>query len=440
MRIMTEPVNILIVVADALRADHLGCYGYQHLTSPHLDALAASGVVCERLFCEATPTQPSFTTLYTGQHPLTHGIIAHNDQAVLSREAPFLTELLLQAGYTTCAVDNLARARPWFERGYEFYIDPSLRHVLPLAVTGDELNARALPWLRAFGQEPFFMLVHFWDTHYPLVPPERYRGLFYNGRDPHDPANHSLERWWDHPLGMMARDTWLRDRGGLITDANYIIALYDQEIRYLDDAVGALIGTVDDLGVRERTLIVVMADHGESMTEHGIFFEHHGLYDCTTRVPFIMSWPGRLRAGLRLPQLLHSSDIAPSLLDAAELPAPESMDGRSFWGLATGREQKGGHERVITAECTVQAKWSLRTHQHRLILSREPDYYGNPTRELYDLASDPGEEHNIAEVDGPTAEALESELEDWIATRLRALGKTADPVSAQGTSMRIMTA
>lgn len=332
------------------------------------------------------------------------------------------------------------RARPWFERGYEFYIDPSLRHILPLAVTGDELNARALPWLRTFGQEPFFMLMHYWDTHYPLTPPSRYRHMFYNGRNPRDPANRSLVQWWDHPLGMMARDTWLRDRDGLITDADYIIALYDQEIRYLDDAVGTLIDAVDEIGVRDRTLIVVMADHGESMTDHGIFFEHHGLYDCTTRVPCIMSWPGQLRAGVRLPQLLHSSDIAPSLLEAVGLAAPAAMEGHSFWGLATGREQHRGHERVISAECTVQAKWSLRTNHHRLILSREPDYYGTPLRELYDLVADPGEEHNIADTDAPTADALEAELENWIATRLRSQGKTKDPVDAQGTSMRIAMA
>src|SRR5690349_10860080 len=122
----TKP-NILLIAADTLRADHLGCYGYIHNTSPQLDALAAAGVLGERLFCPGIPTHPSFTTLYTGQHPITHGIVSHGGKAQLARDTAVLPELLLQEGYTTCAVDNLWRARSWFGRGYEFYLDPSVR-------------------------------------------------------------------------------------------------------------------------------------------------------------------------------------------------------------------------------------------------------------------------------------------------------------------------
>jgi arylsulfatase A-like enzyme len=433
---MTDKVNVLLIVVDTLRADHLGCYGHRHGTSPNIDALATGGVLAERMFCEAIPTQPSFTTLYTGLHPIVHGIIAHNDNAVLTRKTPVLPELFLEAGYATCAVDNLGRARPWFQRGYEFIIDPSLRHILPLGVTCEELNARAIPWLRAFAGDPFFMMVHYWDPHYPLVPPGRFRGLFYEGSNPTDPANRSLATWWEHPLGMMARDTWLRTADGLITDADYLVALYDQEIRYLDEGVGSLLQTLEDLGLAENTLVLLMADHGESLTEHGIYFEHHGLYDCTTRIPLIMRWPGRLPAVTRLPQLLHTSDIAPTLLEAAGLPTPGTVTGRSFWKLAAGQAQSDGHQRVICAESTVQAKWSLRTDRHKLILAREPDFYDNPPRELYDLVADPGETHNLAQEQPELAASLEAELEGWIADQLRQQGKTTDPVGEQGISFR----
>jgi arylsulfatase len=433
---MDRKPNIVLISIDALRADHLGCYGYHRATSPRIDALASEGVLCERLICSAIPTLPSYTTLYTGQHPITHGIVAHPCDNELDREAPFLPQLFLEAGYTTCAVDSLMRSRLWFGRGYEFYIDPSIRHtLLYLAVTCEDLNARAIPWLQAHADEPFFLFIHYWDPHWPFNPPARYRGLFYQG-NPTDPDNHSLDAWWKHPLGAAARVTWLRTANGLITDAEYVTALYDQEIRYMDDGVGELIAALDGLGLAEDTLVIFTADHGESMTEHGIFFEHHGLYDCTLRVPLIARWPGHLPSGVRLPYMLEVGDIAPTLLEAAGLPSPREMEGCSFWKPLMGEEQAGGHERVISLECTWQAKWSLRTDRYKFILAREPDLYDSPFHELYDLLADPQEEHNIAVERPGIAAAMEAELETWIAGRLQAMGKEKDPIREHGVSLR----
>ncbi len=104
---MTKP-NLLLIVIDTLRADHLGCYGYARNTSPNIDTLAQQGVVGESLFAPGIPTQPAFTTIFTGQHPITHQIVSHGGEKQLSRDAPWLPERLQKAGYTTCAVDNLA--------------------------------------------------------------------------------------------------------------------------------------------------------------------------------------------------------------------------------------------------------------------------------------------------------------------------------------------
>ncbi|MCB0199916.1 MAG: sulfatase [Anaerolineae bacterium] len=433
---MPERPNILLMVADALRADHLGCYGYHHATSPTLDSFAEQGTIGDQLFCPVIPTQPSFTTLLTGQRPITHGVVAHSGKAELSREAPFLPELLLRAGYTTCAVDNLAQARPWLGRGFEYYINPSLRRMLPVAVTCEELNARAVPWIRAHAAESFFMMIHYWDPHYPLNAPPRYDDLFYQGTDPTDRRNRSMEVWWDNPLGMLARDTWLRRPEGLITDMDYVVAMYDREIRYLDDHIAQVLETLDQEGVAGRTLVVFMADHGESMSEHGIYIEHHGLYDCTIRVPMIMRWQGVVPAGAHLPHMQHMNDVAPTLLEAAGMPTPKAMEGRSFWRTLTGQEAGEGHDRLITAECSIQAKWALRTDRYKFILAREPDPYGTPPRELYDLYDDPGEENNIATAQPDLTGAMEAELEQWIADQLQALGRAEDPVRSEGTSLR----
>ncbi len=432
---MPERPNIIFIGVDTLRADHLHCYGYPRDTSPNIDRLASEGVLCERMFCAGIPTHPSFTTYYTGQHPMTHGVVSHGGRAELSRETPTLPELLLQADYTTCAVDNLWRARAWFGRGYEFYLDPSVRRGLTLAVTAEELNGRAIPWLRRHADEQFFLFIHYWDPHYPLNPPARHRGLFYEG-NPTDPANHELDEWWRHPLGALARDTWLRRPDGKVTDPEYVVALYDQEIRGLDDAIGELVGTVDELGLTERTLIVFVSDHGTSLTEHGIFFDHHGLYDNTIHVPLIARWPGRLPQGVRVPQMLQTTDVAPTLLEGAGLRVPRTMDGRSAWKLLTGEATEGGHERVVSLESTWQSKWSLRTHTHKFILARDPGLDGGPLRELYDLLADPTEAHNLVDEQPEVAASMEAELEAWIAERMRVLGRDTDPLIEQGISLR----
>lgn len=437
---MNDQPNVLLIAADTLRADHLSCYGYLHPTSPRLDTLAAEGALAERLFCPGIPTHPSFTTLYTGQHPIRHGIVSHGGKAQLAREAAVLPELFMQAGYTTCAVDNLWRARSWFGRGYEFYIDPSVKRGLLLSVTCEEINDRAIPWLRQNRERPFLLFLHYWDPHYPLAPPPRYHHMFYDGKDPFDPENRSLEAWWEDPLGSLAKDTWLRHPDGLVTDVNYVSALYDQEIRYLDDAIADLLSAIDELGLTEDTLVVFLADHGTSLTKHGIFFEHHGLYDDTIHVPLMLRWPGRLKAGSRFQQMLHMSDVGPTLLEAAGLPLPDDMDGTSFWPLLTGGTSSGGHDDVVSAECTWQAKWSLRDDQRKLIVSRDGGLHGGPRLELYDLERDPSEENNLAEVDVDTTREMEARLEGWIAKRLEELGRDEDPLMEQGISLKHLTA
>jgi arylsulfatase A-like enzyme len=425
--------NIILIVVDTLRADHLSCYGYPRPTSPRIDALAEEGVLCERHFCNAIPTQPSFTTLFTGQHPVTHGVLAHGGKTQLAKDAPYLSQHLLAGGYTTCAIDNLVRERQWFCRGYEFYIDPSVRRPLLLGVTCEELNSRAIPWLRAHAAEPFFLFIHYWDPHWPLDPPTRYRHLFYKG-NPTDPNNHTLDGWWKDPLGAIARDTWLRRSDGVVTDADYVEALYDQEIRHLDDGVAELLATLDDLQIADNTMVVLTGDHGESMTEHGIFFSHHGLYDSTIHVPLMLRWPARIPAGRRLPHMFEAIDVAPTLLDAAGLPIPRAFEGRSLFPLVTGERNDGGTDRVVSVEGTWKAQWSLRTDRYKYILSREPAP-GEPADELYDLLADPGEERNITWENRSLAAEMREELEAWIQMRLKACGRKVDPLIEQGVSL-----
>ena len=425
-------MNVLLIAVDTLRADHLGCYGYSRNTSPNIDEFAAQGAVFDWMIAPAIPTHPSFVTLNTGQYPITHGVVAHGGSRGVPRSAPWLPALMQKNGYTTCAVDNLGEWRYGFAAGYEFYIDPLQKHALSLNCDNREINRRAIPWLKQHAAERFFMFVHYWDTHTPYLPPRAYRSLFYRG-DPCDPANHSLDGFEAHPLGRMWRDTWFPKLGGHITDAEYIKALYDGEVRYCDEGIGKLLKTLESLKIADDTLVILTSDHGELMYRHGIFFDHHGLYDGNLHVPLIFRHPSLAPA--RIPHLAAHLDIAPTILDLCGIPTTESMEGVSLAPLLHGESSAPVRDFIVSEECTWQMKWSLRTRAHKFILAREDDFYHTPMRELYDLRNDPDELHNIAGDDPATARDLETRLEAWIADKMRQNNLTEDPLIGHGITL-----
>jgi arylsulfatase A-like enzyme len=425
-------MNIILITIDTLRADHLGCYGYARNTSPNIDAFADDAVVFDRMIAPAIPTHPAFSTLLTGQYPITHGVVAHGGDNEVQRNAPWLPSLLQKGGYSTCAVDNLADWSSSFRRGFEYYIDPTQKQVLGLCCTNRDLNKRAIPWLEHHKDETFFMMIHYWDPHTPYLPPRAYRTLYYDG-DPCDPAHTSLAGMEDHPLGVMWRENWFNKLGGHVTDAEYITALYDGEIRYCDEGVGQLLKAVDQCGLRDDTLVVIMGDHGELMYRHGIFFDHHGLYDGNLRVPLIVRGPDL--AAKRVAHLAEHVDVAPTLLSLAGQDIPETIEGVDLAPMLRGDRDEPVRDFVVSAECTWQVKWSIRTDTHKFILAREPDAYNTPLRELYDLTTDPDELHNIADTHPDLAAKLEHELETWIAEKMRANALTEDPLSTHGVSL-----
>lgn len=425
-------MNVILIVVDTLRADHLGCYGYHRNTSPNIDAFASQGALFERHIATAIPTHPAFTTINTGQYSITHSIVAHGAPGEVPRKSPWLPRLMQGAGYTTCAVDNLADWKNGFGRGYEFYIDPTQRKTLHINMDNREINRRAIPWLEQHAREKFYMFIHYWDPHTPYLPPRAYRNLFYKG-DPCDPDNHSLDAMMAHPLGQAWRETWFNKLGGNITDAAYIEALYDSEIRYCDEGIGHLLRTLEKLGIADDTLVVLTGDHGELMFRHGIFFDHHGLYDGNLRVPFIVRGPG-VKPG-RIPQMTAHVDVAPTILELAGAAIPGAMEGTSLAPITKGGNGAAPRDFVISQECTWQMKWCVRTDHYKFILAREDDFYHTPMRELYDLVADPNELRNIAKEEPDTVRTLEVHLESWIADMMAKNGLTKDPLVAHGITL-----
>lgn len=426
-------MNILHIVVDTLRADHLGCYGYPRDTSPRIDAFAKEAALFETACATGIPTHPAFATIFSGQHPIAHGVVAHGACGPIPADMPWLPAVLQEQGYTTCAVDNLEPWRPGFIRGFEFYLNPSSRERLSLACSNRAMNRRAIPWLEAHAEEQFYLFVHYWDPHTPYLPPRAYRSLFYEG-DPRDPASHGLDAMDSHPLGKTWRETWFAPLGG-VTDPEYVVGLYDGEVRYLDEGVGALLETLDRTGCRDDTLVVLQADHGELFYRHGVYFDHHGLYPGNTHVPLMIRHPHIVPG--RIAGLAAHEDVAPTMLELCGIEPPPAMMGHSW----ARRLQSGGEadapkrEFAVLEECTWQMKWGLRTQHELFILAREPDFYGRPPRERYDLAADPHALCNVVQENPERADQLEARLEGWIAAEMARHGHKEDPLKAHGLTL-----
>jgi len=206
---MRFKMKVILLVIDTLRADHLSCYGYRCKTSPQIDQLARESVLFEKAYSSDVPTQPSFTSMFTGQRGIKTGIVSHSlEYENLSENVPYLPEILSQHGITTAAVSTLYMMRRWFARGYQHYMNPvaGIRRSLQ-QVDAEEINGMSLSWIREHRHEDFFLFIHYWDPHSIYKPPKSYRRLFYEGNE-FDSENHdsSLSSPRVYPAAMSFHD------------------------------------------------------------------------------------------------------------------------------------------------------------------------------------------------------------------------------------------
>jgi arylsulfatase A-like enzyme len=310
-------MNVVLIALDTQRADHLGCYGYSRPTSPFIDRIARRGVLFERCYAPNIPTHPSFTTMLTGKEAITHNIVNIGGGVPLADGVRLLPEILKEHGYATAAVDSMGRH---FERGFEEYVTYTWDRSNPLVLRKAEtVTATALPVIARLRAQPrpFFLFIHYWDPHTPYLPPPPWRRKFYpRDRDPYDPRNHSMDEAWTWEPFKWYFHEWMPG----VTDADYVINLYDGETAYMDRHLRPVFQALAP--VQERTLVIVTADHGEILNEHLGYFDHHGLYEGNVRVPLILYWPGKLPAGRRVPGFVQNLDLAPTGLELAGVLDP----------------------------------------------------------------------------------------------------------------------
>lgn len=419
-------MNIVLIALDTQRADHLGCYGYKHNTSPFIDSIARRGVLFERCYAPNIPTHPSFTTMLTGKEAITHNIINIGGGVPLEEKHRLLPEILRERGYATAAVDSMGRH---FSRGFDEYHtyewDRSNPAVLRKAET---VNGLALPLIARLAAQPkpFFLFLHYWDPHTPYLPPPAYRRKFYpKDKDPYDPSNRSMDEAWSWDTFKWYFHEWMPG----VTDSDYVINLYDGETAYMDRHLRAIFAALAP--VKEETLVILTADHGEILDEQLGYFDHHGLYEGNVHVPLIMYWPGTLPAGRRVPGFVQNLDLAPTLLDLAGIADADGMEGLSLLPTIFG-VRDANYEQVYLSEATWEVKRAIRTAKYKLIDSIEQDPHGRPMQELFDLENDPLEQHNIAVAQPAVVAQLKAQLDGWVGRRLAAAGRDADPAAVQG--------
>jgi len=416
-------MKVILIVIDTLRADHLSCYGYVRKTSPNIDEFASQGVLFSRAYPTDVPTQPSYTAMFTGQRGVKTGIVSHSLTEDLRDDIPFLPQILAEHGYTTAAVSTLYSMRKWFSRGFQYYMNPAAGAPSRIqTVDADEINSYAIPWIKQNSDKDFFMFVHYWDPHEPYTPPKKYRELWYEG-DPTDPSNHSLDEakkqiLW--PFIYLHLRT-IRDINNLqddITDIEFVRAQYDGEISYVDEKVGELLRTLDEVGIADDTLVILTADHGESLGEHHFYFDHADVYEPTIHVPLIIRHPQIFPKGKRIEALVQLIDIPYLILELLEVPIPDQFQGRSLKSLIYG-EAEDIYSEIYSNQGLWSCKRTIITKDGwKLIKTIDQGFWNTPSTELFNLKNDPEEKHNLADEEKDLADQLELKMNRWLEENL----------------------
>jgi arylsulfatase A-like enzyme len=311
-----RPRGIVLISIDTLRADHLGAYGYPLDTSPFFDELSARGTLFEHAIVQLPGTLPSHMTMFTGLYPAQHGV--YPPDSVLSSEIPTLPELFHAAGFRTAGFTEggYTAGHFGFSRGFDVFGDQT-----PSKPGGAEYTFnKAREWVDTLQPgDRFFLFVHTYEVHDPYMPPESYRANAWKGQEP--------DTWEPNGVNLTAAS---RGRLPVTREAiEYYAALYDACIREVDDVLRGFLEHLWKIRLSRDTTVVITSDHGEEFFEHGSFV-HRQVYDETLHVPLLFRRLGQ-RHGARVPDLVETVDLAPTLLEVAGIEAdPSQFAGDSF--------------------------------------------------------------------------------------------------------------
>ncbi len=421
--------NILLIAVDSLLADHMSCYGYPRLTSPHIDRFAEGSTLFERTYCAHVPTTSAYASMLSGKDCFGTQVVALRHQGGLRTDIKTLPELLRKQGYTSTCVGFSGNPSA---RGFDTYLDYAGWGNLSegRSPKAENLNRVAIPELDRLvaGDKPFLLFLRHMDPHSPYLPPAPYERMFYHG-DECDPRNKSMRPVMSFKPFCNYFATWMPPG---LTDKDYIIAQYDGAIAYMDACIQSIFNALSAHGILDETIIIFNGDHGETLYDHECWFDHHGIYDVTLHVPLIIRYPGVVPAGKRVSGYNQHKDLVPTIFELAGFKKPRgtSFDGQSLMPMVRGDVASHESEFYIT-ECTWMRKHGWRTPQWKLIVALEPDFHFKPPVELYNLVEDPDENENLADSHPDIVKALKKRMTSWIAKRETETG-LKNPMLTQG--------
>ena len=423
-----EPLNIVVVVVDTLRADRLGAYGNGSGLTPFLDELAARGTVFTNAYAASSWTLPSVASLLTSRFPSQHHVTTFD--AALSDEELTLPETLAAAGYRAGGVtaNFLLRQAGGFAQGFEAW--QALAPTAPAAkVRADEVRHAALAWVEqarsAAPTRPLLLYLQYMEPHAPYEPPPAYRERFEVPGTTAAAAAAANAKVVNLHVGDLTA-----------SEVPLLASLYDAEVAALDAELRALFGELDRSGLLRHALVVVTADHGEEFLEHGAIGHGTTLFEPAVRVPLIVLAPGR--ASARVAANVSAVDLAPTILELAGLPPEPRFEGRSLvpylappaptgwlsrWRSAPRAEPPPAADVLCELE-RVGARYDFRVHSSALVRDHAKVVIGkNGWAHLFDLDQDPGEQRPESWDDGERVA-----LQEALTQRREALATAARPV------------
>jgi arylsulfatase A-like enzyme len=414
--------NVIVIVIDATRADHLPMYGYSRQTAPNLAAFARQGTVFARAYTQGTSTRPSIATLFSSMYPAVHQVNYERD--FLSDGFTLLPEALRDAGYATFAVSSNANVSPTFgyAQGFEEFrvwkTESALRLTLlgrvaedllggprlarllgeraDIVPTADVITDIALDWVAQHPQRPFFLYVHYIDPHYPYRPPAPWNTAFDHRKDAPRRAGGV------DPAGIVPPER--RDWTARTLDQ------YDGEILFADHHVGRFLKELEGRGALDNTLVIVTADHGEEFYDHGDIGHGRTAYEEVLRVPLLMRWPGRVPAGATYDGLVGHVDLMPTILGLAGVQVPAGLQGANLAPQIAGGTPAPPGRRLFTQVVNDASRLdAVHDERHKVIRHVRGTHQG--TEEVYDLARDPRERTNLNPQAPPEVASLRNLLD-----------------------------
>ena len=422
-----SPPNVLFIVLDTTRTDCLGCYGSSDDVTPNIDALARASLLFEQAVTPEPLTRPAVTTMLTGLYPRSHGV----DTNTKSLDPAFMTlaESLQARGYVTGAFMAASVLSAYYgtDQGFDTYTEPTegtweLSALLALKrfyvsafagsrrsveIPAEEVTRRAVTWMRNNERRPFFAFVHYFDPHFPYEPPEEHdlaeRQGFTTLSVPYEHPQDRFKPGFDMPADFLEM-TWLRYKG---------------EISYTDECVGTLLKALDDMGLADDTLVVLLSDHGESFEKQFYFAHGNRLFDSLVHVALMFRYPGRIDPGRRAEQV-HLADLYPTILSLAGVPLDTEVQGTNIVGARGDDFDRA--PRPVFLQTDFENPKPLSSRVSMGVRLPPWKYVDSPEIglvELYDLRADPGELSNLVEERPEVAAELAARLESWLAATER---------------------